>query len=140
MAYINLPNCLSPLCRGRFLKAIESQLTTVVQREQERAAGQEEDEDDAIDWSEQQEEDSFIFEAVTGSLRNLLRAEGTALPIQPMLPFLSLINSTSTAPGHFALRLVTDLIEYMGEASLPLVQPYLERVLGSIIDAGKIVH
>lgn len=137
MVYANLPNCLSALCRERFIKAIESQLTSLVQRIQERAALHAVDADDDLDLNEQAEGDDLILQATTGALRILLNQDGASLPLQPILPFLAMINTPTPSSQHFALRLISDIIQSIGDASLNLVTPYLETVLVALSAEGK---
>lgn len=94
------------------------------------------DEDDVQELTEAVEEDAQVFSAMQNALRNLLRAEGAAFPIQPILPFLDLMSGTSEAPTYFALKLFSDIIQSTGEASPALVGPYLDRVLVALTDVG----
>ncbi|KAK4700385.1 hypothetical protein P7C70_g5863, partial [Phenoliferia sp. Uapishka_3] len=131
--YKYLPNCLLPASRDRFIKSLEAQLASLETRDRERRQSGEADEDDAIELAGYEDGDVLVFSSINGALSMLLEAEGPIFPVEPFLPFLRLMGTGSVAPVHFALRLLSDIIEHTGDAGYGFVKPYLEHVLNVLV-------
>lgn len=135
--FVILPGCLSISSRETYLKALESQLTSLRDREIERLEVVE-DADDALAWDDVTEVDARVFRSISRSIGAMLKADGQSFPIEPFMPFLGLLNGASAPPTHFALRLVYDTILSMGDRSSALVQPYLQTILKLLGDSGTL--
>lgn len=136
----SMPGLLSDNSRTLIIKGIEHQLISLRQREAERASEGAEaggDEDDLLELNELAETEATLYFAINAAVRQMLKEQGTALPLQPFLPFLQLLNGSNTVPKEFALRLVSDIAEGLGEASFPYVHEYLDKVLRALSDEGE---
>lgn len=135
----SLPGLLSEHSRTLIIKALEHQLIALKDRELERAqegaAGG--DEDDLLELNEVAEAEAGLYFGINAAVRQMLKEQGAALPIQPFLPFLRLLDAPNTVPREFALRLLSDVVEGFGEASFELVRDYLPKVLAALADEGE---
>ena len=135
-----MPGLLSDNSRTLIIKGLEHQLISLRNREAERAAegaDGEGDEDDLVELNELAETEASLYFAINAAVRQMLMEQGAALPIQPFLPFLRLLNTSNTVPREFALRLVSDLAEGLGEASFALGREYRDKVLAALNDEGE---
>ncbi|KAM0788088.1 hypothetical protein ACM66B_001257 [Microbotryomycetes sp. NB124-2] len=148
-----LPNMLSPQSRQTVLKALESQLTMMVQREQERShtvtslggsgasrdvVGRQQDEadpdeDDLLELEELAEQESIVYFAINGAIKWLVDSYGFELPVSRLKPFLNLMTGTSKVPKEFGLRLFADLTN-VGEKAVEVVGDHAARVLECVSD------
>lgn len=140
-SFSSLPGCLSPLARQNFIKAIESQLVLLQNRERERAV-ELEDVDDRLEYEDFAEIDAEVFGALSRSLGALMKHDPFTFPVEPVLSFLAIMDreqASSKAALQFTLRVIYCLIEYIPEGA-SFVKTYLPRVLGLLLDAGEHIH
>lgn len=106
-----------------------------MERAQEGAEGG--DEDDLLELNELAETEASLYFAINSAVKQMLKEQGAAMPVQPFLPFLQLVGAPSTVAKEFALRLLSDIIEGLGEESFGYVGQYFDKVLGALNDEGK---
>lgn len=135
-----LPGLLSEHSRTLIIKGLEHQLISLRQREVERAQEGAEggDEDDLLELNELAETEASLYFAINSAVKQMLKEQGPAMPVQPFLPFLQLVGAPSTVAKEFALRLLSDIIEGLGEESFGYVGQYLDKVLGALSDEGEL--
>ncbi|ORY82352.1 armadillo-type protein [Leucosporidium creatinivorum] len=132
----SLPGLLSEHSRTLIIKGLEHQLISLRQRELERAQEGAEggDEDDLLELNELAETEATLYFAINTAVKQMLKEQGPAMPVQPFLPFLQLVGAPSTVAKEFALRLLSDIIEGLGEESFGYVGQYLDQVLHALSD------
>ncbi|KAK4047556.1 importin subunit beta-3 [Microbotryomycetes sp. JL201] len=140
-----LPNSLSRQSRQTILKALESQLTLLVQREQERShavnglGGQQDaDEDDLLELEQLAEQETIVYWAINLAIKWLVEQYGYELPVTVLKPFLNLMTA-SKVPREFGLRLFADLT-IAGEQVVTVLAEHAERVLESVSDLDESIR
>lgn len=152
-----MPGVLEIDTRDKLIKALEAQLTTLSRRLESsksvsgggRGIGDDDDDDEEEEgvsaWEEEEEgeallSDQILFSSLNKVLHALLKEFGATLPLQPFVPFFSLINSSKGRLDgvHFAMRFGCDLIQFLGEGSLEWVSKgtFLTTVLNLVLDLG----
>ncbi|KAM0755210.1 ARM repeat-containing protein [Meredithblackwellia eburnea MCA 4105] len=136
--YNSLAGALGPPQREYIIKALEGQLTQVYNRE-ERGGDEGYDEDDDVEDSENKENDLFLLATINSAIRDMLKVD-KSVPVGPFLPFLRAVNGKKAVTAHFAMRLMSDIIEHTGDNSVPHIKPYLDRVLVALSDADNVTR
>jgi hypothetical protein len=137
-SFSSLPGCLSPLARQNFIKAIESQLVLLQNRQRERAV-ELEDVDDRLEYEDVSGVDAEVFGMLGRALGGLMKNDPITFPVEPILSFLSIMNQeqgSSRAAILFTLRVVYCLIQYIPEGA-EFVKVHLPRVLALLLDGGQ---
>lgn len=124
--------------RQAYIKAIESQLTLLRNREADRGNDLG-DADDVGVWDDESVEiDAAVLHALSRSITVLLKDDSAGFPIQLILPFLTMINDASPNAVQFSLKLLHGLIKYCSNVVGNVVQHHLQRVLSLLLDLSML--
>jgi hypothetical protein len=135
----DVPGILEPQYLDTLAKAVEAQLHELETRHRLRT---ENDEDATeVEIEEAREYDDQTYIGLSRLLRTVLKGDARKFPLAPLVPFvdraLTATENGDDAAKMWALRLLNDIVEFLGHGSAPIVKRYAAVFVEGLNSEGK---